>query len=168
MLCLRTEGTEAYRPSFRFPDHHDVVRVDATSPWPSCKRVRDEDPCRPIFIFLDCRLFLCNEAIDNTFSPPGEQDRDTVGGEMNDRAYECAEREQCVNLHTGKAMIALSWYGCWLYIQNDSQGSSKTTGQCNANSDCCVYPIYHLSHATLSTLLLHIARHRIKLNRFQS
>lgn len=109
MLCFRAESTEARSPSSRFLLHLGVVWVDTTRPWPSCKGVRNEDLSRSIFIvvLLDGPL-LCYEAIDETLSPSGEQDRDTIGGEMDDQAYECAEREKSVGFHTGGSGICLT------------------------------------------------------------
>ena len=84
VLCFRAEGTEAHRPSFGLLDHHSMVWVDTTRPWPPCKRVRDEDlGFIFIFIFLGGGCFLCHEAIDDAFVSPGDMGRNRAKGEMN-------------------------------------------------------------------------------------
>ena len=82
---------EARYPSTSLLLEHGIIWVNSTRPWPSGKRVRKEDfggSTISIIIFLEGRRFLDGGFVDGVLMLPGDKDRNTTEGAMDEQAKE--------------------------------------------------------------------------------
>jgi hypothetical protein len=74
---------EAHYPSTSLLLEHGIIWVNSTRPWPSGKRVRNEDSGGSaifIVVFLEGRLFPDEGFVDDALMVPGDKDRNATKG----------------------------------------------------------------------------------------